>query len=685
MAWRFPLVGSVPCFALGIYLAAVFQWSDSSFTSVWLSAAISVVAGLYRFSREKKRLDKCYWVSVMLLFTALGAWTYVLHLPQNESGNYVQGVKPGEQFAEIALHHRLTPSTNHEKWVAEVVALAGEQTRGELLVYLPKSKDHPLFYPGESLMVHTRFLKPPARRNPYQFDYATYLSNQNIERQAFLKEGAFQRLPHSLGFLDAIRRKLERAISRSGLSLDAQALLQALLLGTRAALQRDTLGAFADVGVVHVLAVSGLHIGILALLLRWLFSFLLCWKWGASLRAVLIVFALFLFAAIVGFKPSVTRASLMFALFTLADIRRRPTSPFNVLALAALLTLITWPKMLFQVGFQLSYAVVICILWFYPPAARVYRPKNRFLAYFYRILVLSFVAQLGALPFTLFYFHRFSTLFWLGNLAVIPLVTTLLGLGIGWLFLNTLDIALPLLTGLINRWVSTLLGLVKAISHLPLSHIEAVYFDSFMAFFLLASLFFLGLFLEYRKGRYLLASLLLVVGIQLHLIGKKYRLARRIEFVVYDRYKGNLALYKVGNRAFVFYHTADFAQDQYLLNPYLVNEMISQVTYIPLDSDYADPWVQKFQNHIYTRGFSLQITSGNAVYRKAWRADFIWLQRLPLVKRIPGFVLRQPHFTILDGSSYRKNAMRFADLAAANPTLRVWNTQTLGAFQLSLN
>ena len=685
MAWRFPLIGSVTCFALGIYLAGVFQWTDIGHTSIWLSAALSVAVGLYRLSGSKRRWSSCHFASTLLLFTALGAWTYVLHLPKNEVRNYAKRVEPGKQFAKIALHHRLPPTANYERWVAEVAALASEKTRGKLLVYLPKSEGHPPLYPGELFMIHTRFLKPPAQRNPYPFEYATYLFNQNITHQVFLSAGAFQGGPHSLGLLDAVRRKLERSINSSDLSTEAQALLKALLLGTRAALHRDTLRAFTDAGVVHVLAVSGLHIGILALLLRWLFSFLLPWKWGASLRAVLIVLALFLFAAIVGFKASVTRASLMFSLFALTDIRRRPTNPFNILALAALLTLITWPKMLFQLGFQLSYAVVGCILWFYPHWIRIYRPKNRLLAYFYRISVLSFVAQLGASPFTLFYFHQFPTLFWLGNLTVIPLVTPLLGLGMGWLSLTALGVTPPLLTGLINRWASALLGLVKGISHLPYAHIEAVYFDFFMALSLWASLFFLGLFIEYKKGGYLLVTLLLSVGIQLHFIGKKRRLMERSEFVVFDAYKRNLALYKVGDRAFAFYHIADSAQSQSLLKSYLVDEMVSRVKHISLDSDYADAWVKKFQNHIYTRYFSLQIISGDEIYRKKWQANFIWLQDLPRVNRISPCNRSQPHFLILDGSSHRKNAMRFTALAAADPGLRLWDTQTSGAFQLSLN
>lgn len=685
MAWRFPLVWLVPHFALGICLAACFGWTGGLSVGFWLLAQLLLAVGLCALGHGGLWHARLYFVSTMLLFTALGAWTYVLHLPQNECHHYARALKPGKRFAQIALRTRLSPSAHHRRWIAEVVSLGTEKTRGAVLVYLPRSSADNPFHQGARYAVYARFRRPPAQRNPYRFDYAAYLFNRNVPWQLSLEAGTFERLTAPPGFLDGIRRGLEHILSGGGLSPEARALLEALLLGTRADLQRPTLRSFVRAGVVHVLAVSGLHIGILALLLRLLFAFLLRWRRGRALRALLIVLLLFSFAALLHFKPSITRATLMFGFLTLADSRGRPTNPFNALALAALLTLLIWPKMLFQLGFQLSYAVVVFILWLYPHLSRSYRPTNRLLDYLWRILLLSIVAQLGALPLILFYFHRVSTLFWLSNLVVVPLVTGLIALGIAWVSIAALGVHLALFTRLINAWVSVLLAFIKVLSHWSFASVKGVYFDGFMAFSLFALLFFLGLFFEYRKAVYLLVLLFLSIGIQLHFIGEKCRSMGRKAFVVLDGYKGGLALYRVADQAFVFCRPADSLSSRQALGAYCTDEMVTRLHYIAPEADYDGPWLKKLHSYCYTGDFTLQLVSGSGLYHTRWLADFMWLQGLPMLRRLPPQAFERPHWIILDAHAYRRNAAAFKALAAAVPSLKVYDTRVSGAFQLSIN
>lgn len=515
MAWRFPLVWLVPCFALGISLAAYLPGLNATWASVGLSSQIVLAAALYSLSGKGETYSRLYFVSVMFSFAALGAWTYVLRLPQNRPGHYIRFVSSGRQFAEICLLERLHPTAAHERWVAEVVALAGRKARGKLLIYLPEAGCFGALREGQKGLIHARFIKPKKLDKPGEFDYAKWLFNRGIACQVFLKRGGFKQLCDSPGFLARIRRTAVHVIRQGGLNPEARALLEALWLGRRSDLDRSTLRAFARAGVVHVLAVSGLHIGIFALLLRALFSFLLRWNWGRGLRASLTVALLLLFTALLDYKPSVTRSTLLFSTLVLAEIRGRPTNPFNALALAAGLTLVLWPKMLFQVGFQLSYAVVVLLLWFAPHLKRLYYPQSRLLAYFWWLFALSVIAQLGASPFTLFYFHQFPVLFWLANPGVIPLFTGLLSFGMLWLVTAAMGVHLPFLTALINFNTSALLGFVKALSQLPFAAVTSVHFDFPMALCLLAALFSLGLFLEYRKPVYLLAALLFILSMQL--------------------------------------------------------------------------------------------------------------------------------------------------------------------------
>ena len=253
---------------------------------------------------------------------------------------------------------------------------------------------------------------------------------------------ALERLRHY--FSEVIDTYMQRPASKQ--------IALALLLGQKESLDKEIRQAYSETGTLHILAVSGLHVGIIYSLLLLPLSVL---KQGHFLRKwylVLVVVLIWVYAAMTGFSPSVIRASAMFSLFTAGQMRKRRPSVWNILAFSALLMLCMDPDVLFDLGFQLSYLAVAGIVGLQPLILRLWQPKHRVLEYIWQMASVTLAAQLVTMPLTLYYFHTFPSYFLLANLLVVPLSYVILCVGVPFLLLAWI----PWLGGLLG-WVMDLL------------------------------------------------------------------------------------------------------------------------------------------------------------------------------------------------------------------------------------
>ncbi len=306
---------------------------------------------------------------------------------------------------------------------------------------------------GDLLLMDAE-LKPVVNAgNPYEFDYQGYLNKRHIGRSAFVESDKWQYLDSYaqgplLNLSNRIRNVLLGIYARAGLSGNELAVASALVLGYKADLDDMLRGAYSASGAMHVLAVSGLHVGIIYFILNSLLTlipFLRRVKW---LRALLLLTALWLYALITGMPPSVMRASTMFSFIIVGEAFHRRAYIYNSIAASAFVLLLINPANLFDVGFQLSYMAVTAIVFFHPHLYGLFSFKRWLPDQIWSLTCVSIAAQIGTVPLSLYYFHQFPSYFMLTNLIVIPAasviiygsfllfiispVATLLG-AIGWL------------------------------------------------------------------------------------------------------------------------------------------------------------------------------------------------------------------------------------------------------------
>jgi competence protein ComEC len=330
-----------------------------------------------------------------------------------------------------------------------------------------------------------------------------------------------------------VRQRLLKVYQQYGISGDEFGILASLTLGYRDQMDEETRDAFSHAGAMHVLAVSGLHLGVIYLFFRYLFSLFLRRRGGKVIAAIITVLVLWVFAFIAGLPPSAMRAATMFSFIAMGSAFEKETSPFNSLAASAFFLLLLNPMLVTHVGFQLSYAAVTGIIFIYPRINSLWSPSFFLTRWLFQLLALSLAAQIATFPLAIHYFHIFPKYFLLTNLLVIPLTTVVLYLALllftvsfwGWLasvVAGLLEWILALMNGSV-KWIDSLPG--SLISDISLQRGEVV----------VVYLFIVGIywFIVSRRQKGLLTSLLALLIFTSYSTYKKVERSRQHLLFVY--------------------------------------------------------------------------------------------------------------------------------------------------------
>ena len=267
--------------------------------------------------------------------------------------------------------------------------------------------------------------------NPAAFDYKRYAPFNKITHQVYLTGNDYKKLPGICipawkKALFTTRDFVLNAVKSNIKGDKEQGLAEAMLIGYKEDLDKSLLQSYTNTGVVHVIAVSGMHLALLYWLLNLLLQPLLKRKATKWLHPVLVLFILWAFSFVAGGAASIVRAAVMFTFITIGKQINRNASICNILAASAFCQLCHNPYWLWDVGFQLSYIAVLSIVIFYKPVYDLLFVKNKILNRVWQLAAVSIAAQVLTTPLSLYYFHQFPVYFLLGNLVVVPVSTVVL-------------------------------------------------------------------------------------------------------------------------------------------------------------------------------------------------------------------------------------------------------------------
>ena len=327
------------------------------------------------------------------------------------------------------------------------------ETEKTFLFYLAKDSASYQLTKGDTLWVYAQLEPVEPSGIPEAFDYGRYLRRKGVCGSAYVASGHWKMVGHSSSMsvmdrLEKVREGLKERYRELGFQGDELALLTALTVGEKEDLSEEIREVYSVSGASHVLAISGLHIGLLYSILWMLFT---PWRRNRKFKTVsvfIIIGVLWTFAALTGFPVSVVRSVIMFSLIGISSLLQEKPHTLNTLATAAFLMLLFRPLWLFEIGFQMSFAAVASIVLLHPKLSSLWNVRHWSLRWFRDMLSVSIAAQIGVAPIIAFYFHRFSVYFLLTNFWVIPMVSVVMYVAVFMLVL------LPFPT--LQQWVAIL-------------------------------------------------------------------------------------------------------------------------------------------------------------------------------------------------------------------------------------
>ena len=431
---------------------------------VWLAVASN------RSTAHKAKFRQRAYAPIFLIIFAIGNLHALLNVPAEINLNDLEGKTSVARVDD--LKH-----TDHSTSIQATLLQAGDSNTAPVKVTLSTRGCDYTLAPGDLLAFAAHLKRITNRGNPYETDYALIQRNNGFLYTQHLPLNELHKVGHAETFMNKVtlaRNRVEDVIIHSSLDPDTQAFLMALLLGNASHIDSETRHAYSCAGVAHILALSGLHMGIFTLII-WMLLYPLDYLRLKKLRYAITLIALLAFAVFTGLSASVVRATIMTAFVFTAYIFFRKSSPLNALAASAILILLINPTAWMNAGFQLSFITVAAIIIFAPTPTAKDRKRNPIVAYARSTLIISAIAMLSTVVLTAHYFHTISLASIISNLLILPLLTVLMAGGVIFFILGIAGIDSQLLNSLLNGLFHLIDSIVGAINGTGISHIDNIY------------------------------------------------------------------------------------------------------------------------------------------------------------------------------------------------------------------
>lgn len=468
----------IPFLRIGLPLCAGIisgLYFKPDLTFLVLASIIISAAFLFSFLFNKYQTNLVYGVTLTFSFWLCGLTLYTfeknsLSILKNERSTFISSLSDYPEEKENTYMLKVNLITKIESDRSEAI-------KGSMIIYLKKDSSISSYIPGDLLIFNCTPAKIVNRYNPYEFDYRFYMENQGIRYYTFaggkdiirhLKPPYRKLIPRAL----IMRERIICMFRERGITGERLALVAAITLGQKSMLEPDQKLAFIKAGVMHIMAVSGLHAIILSLFVFNLLFFMK--RKFRTARIIITILVLWIFAFVTGLTPSVLRATLMFSFLQAGKLMKRPVNGINSVLASAFVLIIMRPSVIFDAGFLLSYSAVIYIISFYSGFYQLLQIKNWLADKLWQSTVVTIVAQAGTLPLTILLFNRFPVYFILANVSIVPVSNLLIITGCLIPMFFPVRFVSQFLAFILNYITGLTENLTSIVASLPYSTIENI-------------------------------------------------------------------------------------------------------------------------------------------------------------------------------------------------------------------
>jgi len=643
---QFPLSKITITFVLGIlfsfYANPTPKWA-------FFSLFLGIISFCLAFYRAKKDfVQKIYFgVLVYIIFFFVGIATQVIHADYFKKDHYIHKLINQEKIhiLEVVLKERLKPSLTTDRYVAELKRLDNQKSSGKILINYYKPKGSICLEIGSKLQIASLIVRNLPPKNPGQFDYSNYLRHQNIPAQVYFRPEALKiskKQEHNLNYYsDQLRTRILGNLKKAGFRTSELNVVAALILGQQQDISPEIVHDYQFAGAVHILSVSGLHLGFILLFLNFLLRTLPKNKFNSYTKLLIIITSLWCFALLAGLSPSVIRSVAMFSFVAIGLHLKRKTNVFHTLLVSIFLILLFEPAFVFDVGFQLSYISLFFILWLQPILSSLWLPKNKISTYIWDILTVSFAAQIGAFPLSIYYFHQFPTLFFVTNLIILPGLGFIMALGVLVMVIAAFNFTPYLPIKILEETIRLLNGTINWVASFEQFIIQDIALNSAM----LLSLYLLIILTIqwFEKPNYFKMTTALgsIILFQLAYYISLRTIENEQELIVFNQKQQTIIGCRFGKKLNLYSAKPVFKNK--MIQSYLVDNFSRIVQQNPL------------RNVLYFNNKHIYILDSTAVYPNKIKADLLIITKSPQINIERLLHQMQPKIVVADESNYKSD------------------------------
>jgi competence protein ComEC len=533
---KIPFVRVLVPFILGILAGIQFQLEGMSFVLLTL-LMISTVFLFLRAKENYIQLGLLITLDLVLFFFAASLTQHAqLNNSETYFGNYLRSdsVTWVAQVNDIPVNKPRSVKFNLKvlKIKDDTGYVAGE---GNVIAYFQKNEKLRDLKPGDIVLIRSKLNQIGSPQNPHSFDFKTYLANHSVFHTSYVDSNSFMILPSQApssiwqtGL--AIKYNIIQRLGKVGLNEDARSICAALITGFDDDIDKEVLESFSHSGTLHILSVSGLHVGLIYLVLNYILSFIDRNKRYRLTQFLFISICLWFFALITGFFAPVLRSVIMFNLLGLGNLyfRNKSFNQINILAVSAFIILIYDPLLIRDIGFLLSYSALFGILYFHPKLYALYTAPSKIIDSVWKSLVVSVSATITTLPVTLLVFHQFPLWFAFANLIIVPLSFVLLLLSFAALF------KIGFISALINGLTAFMIDFIRLFNTDGWAFIDRIDFGIADAVFLVLILYLITNIFTKRSYYYAFLVMVTLISWQLLTLVDSYQVKTSNELVVFQ-------------------------------------------------------------------------------------------------------------------------------------------------------
>ena len=673
---QFPLIKITGCFVLGLLLA---HYAKPPFSVALIALLISFIAVIITYFIPRKTIipKNHFGIATFLAAFLIGVFTLVSNNQTRNKLHYIHFISTQKKnyTATITLKEKLKNTFVNNRYVAQMITLNGKESFGKVLLNIKKDQSIPNLEIGSTLKIEGYFYKNRSPNNPNQFDYGSYLENRQIYGQFYTSASDIKLnsvVEKSIAYYASLwRNRIIKNLEKNHFHKSELTIVIALLLGQQQDISPEVVKDYQYAGAVHVLSVSGLHVGFILLFITYLLKPFPNTRTGSILKLIIVITFLWAFGILAGLAPSVVRSVTMFSFVAIGMYLRRSINIYNTLAVSALLILLFQPSFLFDVGFQLSYVALYFIVWLQPFLASAWNPKYIILRQFWEIITVSFAAQIGTLPISIYYFHQFPGLFFVTNIVILPGMSLILGLGVIVMFLAALDwVWMPLLKSLeCCIWaLNKIIAWVASFENFVFKDIPLHYFSMWGLYLVIFSSF---IWMKKPSNRKFIVTLFALIILQIIAIPIKYTNEKAEEFIVFNKQRTSIFTERIGDKVTVFTseNLENNANSNLVLKSYLV------ANYCAIQKKKTIP------NLLYFKNKKILVIDSSGAYLEKERPDILLLINSPKINLDRVFENWKPQKVVVDASNY-KSYCRAWKATCAKEKIPFHDTAEKGFFKL---